>query len=65
MGSTVGLHGDKLGADGFSYHGTLFSTFSQADAILHLLLIWFILAVMIVALAFAIAYFLKQKDARS
>ncbi|MBV9231214.1 MAG: FHA domain-containing protein, partial [Chloroflexi bacterium] len=40
MGSTIGLHGDKLTVDSFSNWGTLFSTFSQADAFFHLLLCW-------------------------
>ncbi len=69
MGSSVGLHGDKLGGDGFSYKGTLFSSLNPANdqigASLHLLLIWFILVVMIVVLGFATAYFLKQKDTRA
>jgi len=65
MGSTVGLHGDKIGSDGFSYWGTLFSTFSQRDATFHLLLVWLILVVMIVLLGFVIAWFLKKKDVRA
>jgi ABC-type multidrug transport system permease subunit len=65
MGSTVGLHGDKLGADGFSYWGTLFSTFSQGAAAFHLLLVWFILVVMMLVLGFVIAWFLKKKDVRA
>lgn len=66
MGSTVGLHGDKvLAGDNFIYQGTLFSTTSGAQAVLHLLLVWFILVAMIVALGFAIAYFLKRKDVRA
>ena len=64
-GSTVGLHADKLGADGFSFQGTLFSTYSQTEAILHLLLCWFALIAMIVILGFATAYFLKRKDVRA
>ena len=64
MGSTVGLHGDKLGGDDFSYQGTLFSTHTQAAATFHLLLMWFALLVTIVALGALTAYFLKRKDAR-
>lgn len=67
-GSSVGLHGDKLGADGFSFQGTLFPpdpTTSQTTATLHLLLCWFILLAMIVILGFATAYFLKRKDIRT
>jgi len=64
-GSSVGLHGDKLGADGFSYKGTLFSTFSQEEATIHLLICWLALIVMILFLGIAIAYFLKRKDVRT
>jgi ABC transport system ATP-binding/permease protein len=64
-GSSVGLHGDKLGADGFSYKGTLFSTFSQAEAAFHLFICWFALVMMILILGVAIAYFLKRKDVRA
>jgi len=64
MGSTVGLHGDKLSADGFSYWGTLFSTYSTADAFFHLLLSWAILGAMIVLFGILISWFLKQKDVR-
>ncbi len=65
MGSTVGLHGDKLGADSFSYWGTLFSTYSQGQALFHLLLCWAVLALMILLLGFAIAWLLKKKDVRA
>jgi len=69
MGSTVGLHGDKLGADTFSYMGTLFASFSnpqnaQAQAFLHLMLSWIILGAMIVILGFVIAWCLRRKDVR-
>jgi ABC-type multidrug transport system ATPase subunit/pSer/pThr/pTyr-binding forkhead associated (FHA) protein len=63
-GSSVGLHGDKLGTDGFSYQGTLFSTFSQTDATIHLFICWFALVAMSLILAAATAYFLKRKDVR-
>ncbi len=64
MGSTVGLHGDKLGADGFSYVGTLVAN-SQSDALIHLLLSWGVLVVTIISLVLATAYLLKRKDMRS
>jgi ABC transport system ATP-binding/permease protein len=64
-GSSVGLHGNKLGADDFSYKGTLFSTFSQTEATIHLFICWFALVVMIVLLGVATAYFLKRKDVRT
>jgi hypothetical protein len=65
MGSTVGLHGDKLGADGFSYWGNLFSNYTQAQAVFHLLLVWVILIVMIIGFGALIAWFLKKKDVRA
>ncbi len=64
LGTTVGLHGDKLGADSFSYVSTLFSTSSQAEAISHLFICWGVLALMIVLLACAIGWFMKMKDVR-
>jgi ABC-type multidrug transport system ATPase subunit/pSer/pThr/pTyr-binding forkhead associated (FHA) protein len=63
-GSSVGIHGDKLGADDFSFQGTLFSTYSQGEAALHLFVCWLALVVMIVLLGLATAYFLKRKDVR-
>ncbi len=69
MGSTIGLHGDKLGSGSdFAYRGTLFTTVNgstQGTAIAHLLLMWFALVVMIVLLGLATAYFLKRKDVRA
>src|SRR5579885_2361092 len=39
MGSTVGLHEDSLGnPNDWAYQGTLFSTYTQAQAVTHLLL---------------------------
>lgn len=66
MGSSIGLNGTKLG-DGsdFAYQGTLFSTASQGQAVFHLLLMWFALIVMILALGGLTAYFLKRKDVRA
>ena len=64
-GSSVGLHGDKLGTDDFSFKGTLFSTFSQTEAVIHLLICWCALVVMILLLGVTISYFLKRKDVRT
>jgi len=64
MGSTVGLHGDKLGADAFSYWGTLVG-YSQSDALIHLFLSWGALVITILVLALATAYLLKRKDVRT
>ncbi|HEU5228720.1 MAG TPA: FHA domain-containing protein [Ktedonobacteraceae bacterium] len=65
MGSTMGLHGDKLGADSFSYWGNLFSTYKQSEAVFHLFLCWFLLALTIIILSVLIAWFLKKKDVRA
>jgi uncharacterized BrkB/YihY/UPF0761 family membrane protein len=69
MGSSVGLHGDKLGVDGFSFKGTLFTSLNPSDAVpgavAHLLLTWIVLAAMIIIFGIAIAYFLKRKDVRA
>ena len=68
-GSSVGIHGDVLGGDSWSYQGTLFPPQTQADAqtaaTLHLLLCWFVLVIMIVILGALTAYFLKRKDVRA
>jgi ABC-type multidrug transport system permease subunit len=69
MGSSIGLHGDKLGTDGFSFQGTLFTSLNPSaavsGAVAHLLLVWIVLGAMIIIFGFAIAYFLKQKDVRA
>lgn len=64
MGSSVGIHGDLINADSFSFQGTLFSNVSQADAVFHLLLCWFFLILTILILGSLIGYFLKRKDVR-
>ncbi len=69
LGSSLGLHSDKIGGDklfgdNYTFHGTLFSIYNQVDAMRYLLTMWFALAVMIVLLACIIAVFLKRKDIR-
>ena len=77
MGTSMGLHSDKLGQDDCSYvtspnncayRGDLFVSVNQVDAhgaaIGHLLLVWFALIVMCVVLAVLTANFLKRKDVR-
>ncbi len=65
LGSTIGLHGEALGSGkDYAYRGTLFSSYTQPEAIVHLLLMWLALVVMSVAFAILIAYFLKRKDIR-
>jgi len=69
LGSSVGLHGDKLGTDSFSYQGTLFvsvdPTKAQGPALAHLLLIWGVLMIMIVLFGLLTGYFLKRKEVRT
>jgi ABC-type multidrug transport system ATPase subunit len=68
MGTTIGLHGDKLGVDSFAYHGDLFMSLNQAAdrnaAIVHLGITWGALLVMSIILGFVIAFFLRRKDIR-
>lgn len=67
MGTTIGLHGDKVAADKFSYVTTIFPSVNgdnHAAAVGHLLICWFALTLMIVLQGFAIAWFLKRKDHR-
>ncbi len=70
LGSTIGLHSDKIASDklfgdNYTYHGTLFSTYSQTDATRHLLTMWLVLGAMIVLLMVVIGVFLKRKDTRA
>lgn len=69
LGSSLGLHSDKLGGDALfgndsTFHGTLFSTFSQTDAIHRVLLAWGALGALIVVLVIMICVGLKRKDIR-
>jgi ABC-type multidrug transport system ATPase subunit len=69
LGSSIGLHSDKLNGDTLfgnipTFHSTLFSTYSQVDAIQFLLLMWLALSIMIIVFGAATAYFLKRKDIR-
>jgi ABC transport system ATP-binding/permease protein len=70
LGSSIGLHSDKLGGDALfgkdsTFHGTLFSTFSQADATHRVLLAWGALGALIVVLVVLICVGLKRKDVRA
>ena len=69
LGSSLGLHGDKLGGDkllgdDYTYHGTLFSTYSQTDAMQRVLLAWAALGTIIIILAIVTGIILKRKDVR-
>lgn len=66
LGSSIGLHANKLAVDNFSYRGTLFVSMNSASAtpgaIQHLLIVWGALVLMIILLALLVAYALKRKD---
>ena len=69
LGSSVGVHSDKVGGDSLfgndtTYHGTLFSIFSQADATNRVLLAWAVLGIIIIVLATLTCAGLKRKDVR-
>ena len=70
MGSSLGLHSDKIdGGKLFgndpTYHGTLFSIYSQADATLRVVISWVALGITILVLTLIIGIFLKMKDNRN
>jgi ABC-type multidrug transport system ATPase subunit/pSer/pThr/pTyr-binding forkhead associated (FHA) protein/ABC-type multidrug transport system permease subunit len=67
LGTSLGLHGDKLGGDrllgnDYTYHGNLFSTYSHDDAMNRVLLAWIALALIIMACSIGIGLVLKWKD---
>jgi ABC transport system ATP-binding/permease protein len=67
LGSTIGLHSDKLGGDNLLgtqsiYCGTLLSTCSKSQATTHLLWLWAALGAMILLFGFVMGIFLKLKD---
>jgi hypothetical protein len=69
LGSSLGLHRDKLGGDkllgdDYVYHGTLFSTYSQTDAMQRVLLAWAALGAIIIILAIVTGIILKRRDVR-
>ena len=69
FGSTLGLHSDKVGGDTLwindpLYHGTLYSTYTQAEATARIVLTWVVLAGMSALLVGAIGALLKRLDTR-
>ena len=67
LGSTIGLHSDRLGNDKLmgtqnTYCGTLFSTCSSSAAVTHLLWMWAALGIMILFFGVVVILFLKLKD---
>ncbi len=70
LGSSIGLHADKIGGDRLfgddaTYHSTLYSIYSQNDAMQRLLLCWFALIAIILVLMILVGLFLKRKDVRA
>ncbi len=70
LGSSAGLHSDKLGGDSLfgantTFHGTLFSTFTTADATNRVLLAWGALGLLIIVFTIIICIGLKRKDVRA
>jgi biopolymer transport protein ExbD len=70
LGSSIGLHADKIGWDrlfgnDYTYHSTLYSVYSQADAMHRILLCWVALGAITLALMIVIGIFLKRKDVRA
>ncbi len=69
LGSSLGLHADKLGGDKVfgddpTYHGTLFSIYSQTDAMHRLWLAWGAMGATILVLVILTGVLLKRKDVR-
>lgn len=69
LGSSIGLHaetvgGDRLFGDDYTYHSTLYSVYSQSDAMQRLFLSWIALGLLIVALMVVVGIFLRRKDVR-
>lgn len=69
LGSSAGLHNAKLGGDklfgnDYTNHSTIFSIYTQQDAVQRLLLSWGMLIVIIITLTIVVGIFLKRKDIR-
>jgi hypothetical protein len=57
--------GDRLFGTDNTYHGDLFSIYSQADAFRRLALSWAALALIASLMMVLVAIFLRRKDVRS
>ncbi|HEX6779348.1 MAG TPA: ATP-binding cassette domain-containing protein, partial [Ktedonobacterales bacterium] len=69
LGSSLGLHSDKIGGDkllgnDYLYHPLLYSTYTQAEATNRVVVSWIAMGVIALALALIIGFFLKRKDVR-
>ena len=70
LGSSIGLHAETIGGDhlfgnDYTYHSTLYSIYSQSNALNRLLLSWIALGAIVIVLTIAIGIFLKRKDTRA
>jgi ABC transport system ATP-binding/permease protein len=70
LGTSIGLHSDKVGGDTLlnsdpTFHGTLFSIYSQTDAMHRLLLAWGVLVGLMILLSVLMGIGLKRKDIRA
>jgi ABC-type multidrug transport system ATPase subunit/pSer/pThr/pTyr-binding forkhead associated (FHA) protein len=70
LGSSIGLHADMIGGDrlfgnDYTYHGTLFSIYSQQNAMQRLVVSWAALVATTILLIILIGIFLKRKDIRT
>jgi ABC-type multidrug transport system ATPase subunit len=69
LGTSLGVHSDKLGGDTLvgsdpTYHGTLFSIYSQSSAIQRIELSWLAMGAMILIFGILISVALKRQDNR-
>jgi ABC-type multidrug transport system ATPase subunit/pSer/pThr/pTyr-binding forkhead associated (FHA) protein len=69
INSSIGIHSEVLDKDSLlgsdpSFHGTLFSTFSQSEATQRILLAWAALGAILLLLLLTIGIALKAKDVR-
>ena len=70
LGTSIGLHSDKLGGDKLwgdnnTFQGQLFSIYSHTDSVQRMLVAWGALGILIVVLAIAVCIGLKRKDIRT
>ncbi|HEY4388421.1 MAG TPA: ATP-binding cassette domain-containing protein, partial [Ktedonobacteraceae bacterium] len=68
--SSIGVHADKIGKDrlfgnDYTYHGTLFSTYTHQEAVTRIVTSWGALAAIIIVLMVIIGLALKAKDVRA
>jgi ABC-type multidrug transport system ATPase subunit/pSer/pThr/pTyr-binding forkhead associated (FHA) protein len=69
LGSSLGLHSDKIGGDklfgnDYLYHPLLYSTYTQVEAANRVIVSWIAMGVITLVLALIIGFFLKRRDVR-